>query len=182
MRIKTKFIDRHTWRRIVSRRDAYLELNNKVFDGYAGLLCMDAVTEPLIVTVTDREVCIVDNGYSWMQIAPQNEHWWLTVMFDERWEIVQYYFDVTLENILRGRDSRFRDLFLDVAAIPGGPLELLDRDELDEAYAEHLITAAEHHLAVETADRLVEAIPEHWTELYDFCMKTCRDLREEMGS
>ena len=95
---------------------------------------------------------------------------------------MQYYFDVTLENILRGRDSRFRDLFLDVAAIPGGPLELLDRDELDEAYAEHLITAAEHHLAVETADRLVEAIPEHWTELYDFCMKTCRDLREEMGS
>ncbi len=178
MYIKTKYIDRHTWRRIIARRDAYVFL--PTLEACAGLLRMDAVTEPLDVTVQEETVRIVDNGYSWMQIAPEREHWWLTVMFDERWTIVQYYFDITLENILRGRDSRFRDLFLDVAAIPEGKMELLDRDELDEALREHLITPEEHRVATETGERLMREIPKHWSELRDFCETTCRMLRERL--
>ncbi len=179
MQIKTKYIDRRGWRRITSRRDAYLELKTDGFTGTAGLLCMDAVTEPLNKTVSGKHVCLVDNGYCWMQIAPENEHWWLTVMLDNTGKIIQYYFDVTLENVVCGRDSLFRDLFLDVAAIPGGPMELLDKDELDEAFMEQSITGAEYRLAVETADMLMRELPERWEELHGFCRKIYQNLRKE---
>jgi len=176
MQIKTKYFDRRGWKRIQVRHDAFCEWKTENLSGMAGLIRMDSVTAPLDKTVDGTPVRIVDNGYCWMQIAPENEHWWLTVMFNEREKIIQYYFDVTLENIIDGQDSCFRDLFLDVAAIPERKIELLDRDELEEALAEGIITPEEYGLAVKTAERLMYELPQHWTELQEFCMKTYRTL------
>lgn len=179
MQIETKYLDRRGWSRITSRRDAYLDLKTNDFTGIAGLIRMDSVTAPLDKTVAGTQIRLVDEGYSWMQIAPENENWWLTVMIDRTDGIVQYYIDVTLENIIRGRDSYFRDLFLDVAVLPEGAVELLDRDELDEALAECVITEKEYRLAVETAEMMIKELPEHWAALHGFCMKTYQTLRKE---
>lgn len=179
MQIKTKYLDRRGWNRITSRRDAYLEWMTKDLSGIAGLIRMDSVTAPLNKTVSGTQVRLVDTGYSWMQIAPKNEHWWLTVMFDDQGGIVQYYFDITLENILCGRDSYFRDLFLDIAALPEQAMELLDRDELDAALAEHIITEEEYFLAVKTAEWLMRELPQHWTDLREFCVKNYRILKNQ---
>ena len=176
MQIKTKYLDRRGWKRIKVRHDVFCEWKTENLSGMAGLLHMDSVTAPLDKTVDGTPVRIVDNGYCWMQIAPENEHWWLTVMFNEREEIIQYYFDVTLENMICGQESCFRDLFLDVAAIPERKIELLDRDELEEALAEGIITPEEYGLAGKTAERLMCELPQYWKELREFCMKTYRTL------
>ena len=140
---------------------------------------MDSVTASLDKTAAGTQVRLVDTGYSWMQIAPKNEHWWLTVMFDDQGGIVQYYFDITLENILCGRDSYFRDLFLDIAALPEQAMELLDRDELDAALAEDTITKDEYGLALETAEWLMGELPQYWKELHEFCMKIYYILKKQ---
>ena len=179
MQIKTKYFDRRGWKRIQVRHDAFCEWKTENLSGMAGLIHMDSVTAPLDKTVDGTPVRIVDNGYCWMQIAPENENWWLTVMFNEREEIIQYYFDITLKNIICGRDSSFRDLFLDVAALPEQTMELLDRNELDEAFAEHIITEEEYFLAVKTAEWLMRELPQHWTDLREFCVKNYRILKNQ---
>lgn len=176
MQIKTKYLDRRGWSRILARRDAYREWTIGDMAGMAGLIRMDSVSAPLSKTVSGIPVRLVDNGYSWMQIAPENEHWWLTVMLDDREEIVQYYFDITLKNVICGQDSYFHDLFLDVAALPEQKFELLDRNELDEALSEEIITQEEYGLALKTAERLMRELPQHWKELREFCMKTYHTL------
>ncbi len=179
MQIKTKYLDRRGWSRILSRRDAFHEWKTANLSGMAGLIRMDSVTASLDKTVGGIPVRLVDVGYSWMQIAPENENWWLTVMLDEREQMVQYYFDITLKNIICGQDSYFRDLFLDVAAIPERKIELLDRNELDEALAESIITPKEYGLALETAERLMEELPQHWKELHEFCTRIYCILKKQ---
>ena len=176
MQIKTKYLDRRGWSRILSRRDTFCEWKTEDMSGIAGLIRMDSVTAPLGKTVGGIPVRLVDTGYSWMQIAPENENWWLTVMFDDREEIVQYYFDITLDNMICGWDSYFRDLFLDVAAIPERKIELFDRDELEEALAEGSITSDEYDLAEKTAERLMRELPQYWKELREFCEKIYHTL------
>ena len=171
MQIKTKYLDRRGWSRILSRRDTFCEWKTESMSGIAGLIRMDSVTAPLSKTVNGTQIRIVDAGYSWMQIGAETKNWWLTVMFDEREEIVQYYFDITLDNIICGRDSYFRDLFLDVAALPEREIELLDLNELEEAFAEGNISRKEYDLALKTADRLMRELPQYWKELREFCRK-----------
>ena len=98
-------------------------------------------------------------------------------MFDETGRLVQYYFDVTLENDVRGADSTFIDLYLDVAAQPDGTLELMDQDELTAALAEGIITKEEYGLAEETGRMLVEAIPANIGRLEEFCTRMYAILR-----
>ncbi|MGN1345800.1 MAG: DUF402 domain-containing protein [Eubacteriales bacterium] len=181
MRIKIKHIQRSGWQRVTARRFACLPFEEKNgLSGTAALLCLDSVAAPLWKTVAGQEICIAADGYRWLQIAPENRHWWLTVMLDRTGTIFQYYFDITLENIVCGSDSYFRDLFLDVAALPGGPLELLDQDELDAALANRLISAEQYQLAEKTARVLLEELPGHWAELYEFCIKIYNHLRKEL--
>jgi hypothetical protein len=61
---------------------------------------------------------IVDRGYFWMQLAPKDKKYWLTVMLDAAGDIVSYYFDITDSNVLSGDgDSYFYDLYLDVVLL-----------------------------------------------------------------
>lgn len=168
--IKRRFIARSGWGRILRSRSAYRELASDAFTGIAGLLRFDEVKAPLTKnSIPGAAVKIVDDGYSWLQLAPKDAHWWLTVMFDGTGVIVQYYFDVTKENVLLGCCSYFLDMFLDIVALPDGRSVTLDRDELDEAAAEGLITAEEHAIALETADMLSSGLPRQLDRLGDFC-------------
>ncbi|MEA4831236.1 MAG: DUF402 domain-containing protein [Oscillospiraceae bacterium] len=171
MYIKTRYMARDDWSRIEERRSAYMEAEFFGIKGFAGLLCLDKVKAPLVKGVPGVDVKIVDNGFRWLQFAPKGEHWWLTVMADERGKIVQYYFDITKENVLCEESSYFYDLFLDVVALPDGTVVLLDKDELDAALSENIITENEYKLAINTADILIRKIPENIGHLEQFCYK-----------
>lgn len=167
--MKLKTIMREDWSRIQERRSAYTAINLPEFTGAASLLCLDRVTAPVAKPLLGAEITIVDTGYRWLQIAPAGAHWWLTAMYDENGSIVQYYFDVAKETVVQGTQSYFLDLYLDVVALPGGEIILLDRDELDEALQTGDITAADHQLAIDTADMLLRELPGNLPRLAQFC-------------
>ena len=65
--------------------------------------------------------------------------------------------------------AHFYDLFLDVTVDPDGNTRLLDRDELDAALSEGVITAEQHSLAVSVAIDLQKAFPSMLNKLDEVC-------------
>lgn len=156
-------------------------MNEDDFAGDIGLIHMKSVDVPKIVTYGTTEVVIVDTGYYWLQFAPKGEHFWLSVVYDGKGEITQYYFDITYENhINENGDSFFYDLFLDVVLLPDGQIFLLDEDELEEALKGHIIDQPTYNMAIATAKEIMEKI--EWNEfiLRDFCNKYFNEMKSRL--
>jgi predicted RNA-binding protein associated with RNAse of E/G family len=124
----------------------YVEDEN--FRGYMSVLHMDKVSNRLWVKYEDLDLCIVDDGYMWVQHFPLDRHHALTTMINQEGRIVQWYFDIvkdfgqTAEGI-----PFFTDLYLDLVVVPGGRLFVKDEKELDEALDKMAITHEEYALA-----------------------------------
>ncbi len=168
--LEIKTIKRDNWSRVLSRSFRFAEKTYGNFHCVVGLLTIDDVTSPLKKTMFDKELILADKGYHWLQIAPENKPWWLTVMIDPYGNIVQYYYDITDRNILDGESSRFYDLYLDVVVLPDGKAAILDEDELEAALTDGIIANAQYKKATETANRLLQEVPPLLDDLEEFVM------------
>jgi len=176
MIIKTRRMARDNWSRVISREYRTAPFEHGEYRGEIGVLRFGKVTEPLKVALGGKLVQIVGSGYYWLQVAPEGENWWLTAMFDPEFRPLEYYFDVTLENIIDGSESCFRDLFLDVVVAPDGSPYLLDEDELSAALSENVITKEQYALSHLVAAKLLDAFPQRINELERFCVQSLRQL------
>lgn len=100
---------------------------------YITLLNTIKVTEPLSVNYGERKVCIVDDGYMWLQQFPLEKNHSVTRMFDANGDIVQWYIDICLRNGVENNVPWMDDLFLDIVVLPNGEIIEKDADELEEA-------------------------------------------------
>jgi uncharacterized protein len=154
-----KRADRPGWPRLRAQRFITRRLTDGPISGYATLLQMTDVAEPLVVTHYEQQVCIADNGYSWLQIFPEGAHYTHTTMFDAEGQPVQDYIDLVAEH---GVDDAgipwYDDLYLDLAWIPDGSPLLLDQDELEAAHAINAVTQAQYDLARGETARLLVAL------------------------
>ena len=177
-----KDIRRAHWRRVTRRAFACADFEAPGLSGEVALLRMDEVREPLLVQDGKAGTCIADTGFFWLQVAPRARHWWLTAAIRPDGGIVQYYFDITLENDIRpGGQSSFLDLFLDVVLSPGGDVYILDRDELAAALSAGEISPAQYALALREAEALARALPAREGELAAFCRTWFARLREQLA-
>ena len=174
MEIKKKYLKRTGWLRILESRFAFCPCSG----GVCSLMELTKVKEPLIAEFKGETLKIVDDGYFWLQVAPENESFWITAMFDGGGNILQYYFDITDENVICGEDSHFYDLFLDLVAMPDGRLITLDEDELSEALSEGVITEGQYQKALSVHDKLKKEIPSRAAELEAFCIKMLLKLQK----
>ncbi len=177
--LEIKTITRDNWQRVVSRTFRYAEKTYGDFRCVVGLLTIDEVTSPLKKTMFGNDIVLADKGYRWLQVAPADEPWWLTVMIDSNSNIVQYYYDITDRNILDGENSRFYDLYLDVVILPDGNATILDTDELSAALKDGIITNTQYEAATATAKQLLQEVPPNLDELDEFIMTVYRQIQEE---
>ena len=160
--MKRKFANRPGWKRILQKRYYQTYLKTAEFTGHVALLCLDAVRAPLVVKVYDKPVCIVDSGYSWLQYFPDNAHYIVTTVFDANSQPVCWYIDVCLSTGVDDDNiSWMDDLYLDIAILPSGEVELLDADELEDAYGSGAITEEAYNLALRVARELLDQIANH---------------------
>ena len=68
-------------------------------DCYISVKKIIDIKEPFILS---NGLCVVDNNYYIMEVIPKNENYAMRVFFNNNKEILEYYFDVSLEN---GLDS-----------------------------------------------------------------------------
>ncbi|GGH81386.1 putative RNA-binding protein associated with RNAse of E/G family [Pullulanibacillus pueri] len=176
---KRKYGDRPDWTRIVKRDYAQTFLHTQEFQGHITLIKVVKVTEPLFVMYGHKRVCIVDDGYLWLQHFPFGKHYSMTTMFDACGDIVQWYIDICYENGVENQIPWMDDLYLDIVVLPSGESYLLDEDELEEAYHEGSIDFALFDLARQEAFRLQQLIKADKFELLSLAKKHKKLLLEE---
>ncbi len=92
--MKRKLADRLTWRRILRSRFGVQYVDTEEFVGYVSLLCLDEVHEPLWLEFPGQRICIVDNGFTWLQQFPVGAYHVVTTIFDNEGRVVEWYIDI----------------------------------------------------------------------------------------
>lgn len=156
--IKRKYANRAKWVRLEKKRYTQEFLVTPEFEGVVGLLCMDLVEKILSVYHTGKEVCIVNDGFQWLQHFPKGKHHTVTTIFDEQGQIVQWYIDISLQNGLEEGIAYMDDLFLDIILLPTGEVFEKDKDEIEVALADGTISRMQYDLAYREFYRLLEEI------------------------
>ena len=112
---------------------------------------------PFVKAVCGRRLTLADAGYLWVQLLLDGKNWALTIMYNERREVLQFYFDITLQNAV-SEDGRpcFDDLYLDVVFFPDGSRLLLDEDELDGALQQGEISEEQAAMAQQQAQAILQ--------------------------
>jgi uncharacterized protein len=153
--LKRKYGDRLNWKRVLEREYAQSFFETENFKGHITLLKIVKVAEPLYVKYYDRSVCIVDDGYLWLQQFPSDNHHSVTTMFDAQGEIVQWYIDICYKNGVSSDNVPWLDdLFLDIVVLPSGEVVQKDANELEEALLNGIIDKHQYNLAWEESDRI----------------------------
>lgn len=131
--LKRKYGDRAEWKRVIKRQYTQTFLDIEKFKGYVTLLHVQKVSEPLEVSYEKKQVCIVDDGYIWLQHFPIHEQHSLTTMFNAKGEVVQWYIDIAEKNGIENNIPFLDDLFLDIVVLPSGEIIQKDAEELEVA-------------------------------------------------
>lgn len=114
------------------------------------------VEKPFILS---NGLLLMDSGYYIVEVIPKNENYAMRVFFNEKKELVEHYFDISLGNNIDEETKLpyYDDVFLDVT-ITNGQIEICDEDELDNALSQGEITKETYNFAKEVANKLIEEI------------------------
>ncbi|MCJ8007818.1 DUF402 domain-containing protein [Lederbergia wuyishanensis] len=156
--LERKYGDRSEWKRVLKREYIQSFFDTEEFKGYVTLLNIHNVREPLFVKYGANSVCIVDDGYIWLQHFPTEGHHSLTTMFDAQGNIVQWYVDICLQCGIDNNVPWVDDLFLDIVILPTGEIFIKDEDELDEALSRGSIDEKQYKIAWKEANKLCKLI------------------------
>jgi predicted RNA-binding protein associated with RNAse of E/G family len=73
--MKRKYIDRSKWERIERSRCVVFNTYQERFKGYASAIFIEKVNEKLICYLEERQFCLADDGYVWIQRLPIERNW-----------------------------------------------------------------------------------------------------------
>ena len=102
---------------------------------------------------------LMDDGYYIIEVVPHDENYGMRVYLDDKKNILQFYFDISLGN---GVDEEtkipyYDDLFTDVT-ITDGKVAVLDEDELLDALNSGRISKDDFDLANRATEKLLAEI------------------------
>ncbi len=176
--MKMKYLDKRGWRRLLD--STYDELLTR-FNGeefLVGLIDMKKIRSPLVVPVVNKSVKVVDKNYKWLQILPKERNYSITVMYDDNWRVLQYYFDVNMAHYLEPGNARRKDIYLDVLALPDGEYELVDEKDIHRALKNKKITEADKNYAYEVADHIMAELDTDFGQFADLAEHCLREVRK----
>lgn len=160
--MKRTFANRPNWTRIIDKRFKVKYIEQKEFKGYVSIIYANKVKEPLVVNPGNKKLCIMDDGFAWIQYFPKDCNYALTTMFNDKQEVVQWYFDICDGNKINSSGiPYYDDLYLDVVLLPTGEMILLDEDELQQALEDKDITKDQYELAYREAQMIMKDIQEN---------------------
>ena len=164
-KVKRKYGDRSNWPRVLKRDYQQTFQEDENFRGYITLLSFKKITEPLKVKNGEKEVCLLNSGYSWLQQFPLGKNHCVTTMFNEKGKIVQWYIDICYDIGTEKCIPWMDDLYLDIVVMPSGEVILMDEDELDEALATGVINKSMYEVAWKEAREIMNLIQQRKFEL-----------------
>ncbi len=162
----------------ISKSDfKYIYSEIEDFKGYISLLKIKEINKVGYVPRENREDdCIINRNYIWLAMYPVDKNYAITAMFNEKNEIIEWYFDVINKSGLENNIPYIEDLYLDIVITYLGEIFVLDEDELHQAFVNKDITKEQFEVALKTRQYLVEKYKneKNIEKLRDFTMK-CLD-------
>lgn len=172
-----KDMKRSDWGRVLRKDYVARDFQQNGHQGQMSLSILRKLTAPLTIHYPFGDVLIADEGFGWLQIALKDQSFWITAMYDGQDRRIDLYFDITAGNRFDDPDNPwFADMYLDIVSI-GDVLEVLDRDELDEALETGDITREEYDCAKTVCRGLYEYLAENQAYIAAWCDQAYRELK-----
>ena len=113
----------------------------------------------------------MDDNYEWLEIYPDDEKYAITVMFDDKKNLVEWYFDTIKRSGIENDIPYIDDLYLDLVIRRNGNQIILDEDELKEALEANDITKEDFEMAYKAVNELKEKYSNNLDELLELTNK-----------
>lgn len=178
--MKTKYLDKKKWRRLVRSKYDETIITFRGEKILAGIIHMHKVREPLCVPVVGEDTLVVANNFKWMQLLPEKRNYSITVMYNEKWQEIQYYFDINYSHTLELGKARRQDLYLDVLVLPDGRYELVDEEDIKRAFKKGIISSEEKEFAYNTAAELMNEIDTNFDQFKILAASCLKELKKLM--
>ena len=168
--MKKNYGDRRNDSNILEKEVVLKEVNNSKFKGKIVLTQIKEIKDIVCVKRPDGSSSkILDKNYNWMMIFEKEKKYCTTIMYDENWNLIQWYFDIAKDVFQNDKNVPYsEDLLLDVVVLPDGKYYTLDEDELDEAKDKLLITEEEYEMANNTAKTIINMVDKKFQDFCDF--------------
>ena len=177
--MQIKDMKRKEWNRITKRRQIIRDYEHDGHRGKVSLLKILEVTSPFVGQTASACVTLADAGYTWLQLAMENDFAWFTVMFDDKNRFLQIYIDVTDCNHTDCEDPWFADLYLDYV-IDEETIIKLDADELEQAHMQKQISLQQYVKALQHGEMIERYLSSHHHELIAFFIDLRKKLQASM--
>lgn len=178
--MKMKYLDKRGWRRVLDSTYDEMLTRFKGEEFLVGLIDMKKIRSPLVVPVVNKSVKVVDKDYKWLQILPKDRKYSMTVMYDENWKVLQYYFDVNTAHYLELGNARRKDVYLDVLVLPDGEYELVDEKDIRRALKRNKITEADKNIAYEVARHIMDEVDRDFDQFTELAAHCLGELQEKI--
>ena len=164
----------------VNRYGNVLEVEHKIksiysedFKGDIYLNNYIKVSEPYFL---DKGLCIQDNNYKWLKFYDYSSKFELTAVYNEKNEIVEWYFDIA-RSIGKEKGIPYEDdFYLDVVLTPKGKVILLDEDEFEEAFKRDEMTKEEYDEGYKIAYELMKKLDGNVDKVLKFTNKYLKEI------
>lgn len=138
----------------------FIVVKRKKDNYYICIKRINEIDQAFVVDKFGKQTVFIDNGYYIVEFTPLNQFYNGRAYIDNNFNVIGYYFDMSLGNGVEDNIPYYDDLYLDVICNPdqNGTIELEDEDELLDALNNGKITQEQYDLANNTCTKLIEEI------------------------
>ena len=141
------------------------------FKGYVCKVTVNKVTKPIVVNSKGEELVLLGDDYERYMAYPDNEKYALTIKYDNKYNLIEWYFDIAKSLGIKNGIPYEDDMYLDLVIKPDGTVELLDEDELKDALDKDIITKEDYDEAYLTVNKLIDKYQKNIDELLELTQK-----------
>lgn len=168
------------WKCIESKKYRQKRIKNPDFSGFLALIDIGKVKEKQVWRWGQESLTVCDDGMKWLIIVPETGKYAITVYMNQVYRPVVWYIDI-IDGVGADEDGMFfvKDLFLDLLVSTEGEIKEDDRDELEAALVQGIITDCQFEQAGRTAQELRLYLEKDFQEFQVFCSKRLEEIMSQ---
>lgn len=160
-----------------------VHIESEIFTGWAALNYLTDGRYLIWDMQKAGKIPVAGEGMCWLTLIPDNQSRSILVIFTKERRISCLYVDV-IEEIEFYNDGLlgFVDKYLDVIITPQGDVNVVDRDELDEAYNSGELTEQQYKDAIAEGERIVAELGSDIPATEKWCTEVLKIAEEKTKS
>lgn len=122
------------------------------------------IKEAFYLMENGKRVCVLADNYSIIEYMPLNKNYVCRIHLDDKLNVIEYYFNITLENIFENHIPMFKPTKMAVVYFDG-KCKLFNKEALDNLLKEKSITQKEYEKCLDVANNLINEITNKTNEI-----------------